>query len=66
MFVIDRFEGDWAVVEFDRLTFNIPKVLLPEGAREGDVIEITISVNKKVTSERQKATQKMVDDLFEK
>jgi hypothetical protein len=65
VFVIDRFEGDWAVIELDRLTFNIPKVLLPEGAREGDVIEIKVSVNKKATAKRRKTAQKMMNELFE-
>ncbi|HHV36150.1 MAG TPA: DUF3006 domain-containing protein [Syntrophomonadaceae bacterium] len=38
MFIIDRFEGNWAVLEFEGETFNIPKSLLPRSARESNVI----------------------------
>ena len=54
MLVIDRFEGKWAVIEFDRSTFNIPKKLLPEDVKEGDIINIQITVDQK-TTERQKS-----------
>ena len=33
--IIDRFEESWAVLELpDGATFNFPRSLLPEGARE--------------------------------
>ncbi|MEA4903127.1 DUF3006 domain-containing protein [Desulfitobacterium sp.] len=36
---IDRFEGNYAVVELEnRNIINVPKELLPVEAREGDVI----------------------------
>lgn len=39
---VDRFEGEFAVVELsDRSTVNLPIRLVP-GAREGDVIKIEI------------------------
>lgn len=66
MFIIDRFEGDWAVLELDRVTFHIPKVLLPDGAREGDVVEIEISIDEKAAAEREQRIEKLADDLFEK
>ncbi len=39
--VIDRFEGELAVVELNEEMFNIPRALLAD-AREGDIIEITV------------------------
>jgi hypothetical protein len=40
--IIDRFEGDYAVVEMaDRTMVNLARVLLP-GAGEGDAVEITV------------------------
>ena len=40
--IIDRFEGDYAVVELDEGKFlNMPKELVPF-AKEGDVIKITV------------------------
>lgn len=53
MLKIDRFEGEYALIEMNRRIFHIPKVLLPKGAREGDVIKIQITVDKEVT-EKQK------------
>ncbi len=34
MFIVDRFEGDWAVIEYGRKTFNLPRFLLPQDCRE--------------------------------
>jgi hypothetical protein len=44
--VIDRIEGDLAVLvlyEDDRVKFNMPLRLLPEGAREGDHLLMTFA-----------------------
>ena len=38
MYIIDRFEGDFAVVENGDVFENIPRSVLPENASEGDVI----------------------------
>lgn len=41
MLIIDRFEGDFAVVEYkEGRTFNLPRSLLPPGAKEGDVLQL--------------------------
>jgi len=65
MFVIDRFEGDWAVIEFGRKTFNLPKFILPAGAKEGDVIDIEITIDRKATASRKESIDKLADSLFE-
>ena len=40
--IIDRFEGEYAVVEIDKDKFvNLPKILVP-GAKEGDVVKIVV------------------------
>ena len=50
--IIDRFEGDYAVVEINKQKFvNIPKVLL-KNAKEGDIISINIE---KSETEKQKS-----------
>ncbi len=62
--IIDRFEGDYAVVELSDRTFvNIPKKALPEEAKEGDII--TITVNKSETERRKDNIRKLADDLWE-
>lgn len=42
-YIIDRFEGNLAVVELENgKLIDIPKEVVPEGAREGDVVKTTI------------------------
>jgi len=65
MFVIDRFENDWVVVEYNRKTFNLPRSLFPKDAKEGDVVEIKIRINKKETVKRKKSIESLADSLFE-
>lgn len=49
MLVIDRFEGEYALIEYKKRIFHIPKSLLPKGAKQGDVINIQISIDKEST-----------------
>lgn len=65
MFIIDRFEGDWAVIEFGRKTFNLPKIILPKGAKEGDVIDIEVTIDRKTTASRKESINKLADSLFD-
>ncbi|MGI6668081.1 MAG: DUF3006 domain-containing protein [Acetivibrionales bacterium] len=59
---IDRFEGEYAVVELpDRTMVNMPKVLVP-GAREGDII--SISINADETAKRGESIKKLMDDVW--
>lgn len=50
--IIDRFEGDIAVVELPSGTMiNCPKELLPDNAKEGSILTITVdndATNKKL------------------
>ncbi|OQB14776.1 MAG: hypothetical protein BWY15_00928 [Firmicutes bacterium ADurb.Bin193] len=60
--IIDRFEGDFAVVELpDKTTVNMPRVLVP-GAGEGDVI--TIEREKACTDERRKKISALMDEVW--
>lgn len=61
--IIDRFEGDFAVVELQEGEFvNLPKVLVSD-AQEGDVIDI--SINKEETKKRKRDIEDLMSDLFE-
>lgn len=64
MLIIDRFEGEYALIEMNRKIFHIPKSLLPKGAKEGDVIQIQVTIDKKATDDRKKETHGLADDLF--
>jgi hypothetical protein len=58
--IIDRFEGNFAVVELaNQEMIDVPKVLFPN-AKQGDVIDISINHNE--TDKR----KKKINDLFNK
>ena len=60
--IIDRVEGDYAVVEITKgKMVNMPKVLVPN-AKEGDTIKII--VDKEATKKRQEHVKDLVNDLF--
>lgn len=62
--IIDRFEGDWAILELpDKTTFNFPRSFLPKGAKEGDVLKFDISIDKEATKERREHMKNLLDEL---
>ena len=66
--VIDRFEGDYAVLIFnDGKTINIYKDKIPMGAKEQDVLEVgeNITIDREETEKRKKEARKYFD-LWEK
>jgi len=65
-YIIDRFETNWATMETMEdpvVIFNLPKNLLPKNAKEGDVLDINITVDKKATLERKNVVQNKLDLL---
>lgn len=61
--IIDRYEGDFAVVELEDRSFaNLPKKLIPFGTKEGAVLSITI--DKEATEERKAEISKLTKDLW--
>lgn len=59
--IIDRFEGDYAVVEIDEGSFaKLPKALVPKGAGEGSVISITLEESQS----RRREADSLMDKLF--
>lgn len=65
MLIIDRFEGDIAVIEWQNKTFDFPKELLPKEIKEGDIININVVVDKEATRKEKMKIDKMMDDLLE-
>lgn len=62
--IIDRFEGKYALVELeDQQIVEMPRVLLPHGASEGDVI--VLMIDKKATENRRKDIKKLMDSLWD-
>lgn len=69
-YVIDRFEGDYAVCENreNREMFNIKKANLPNDISEGDVLtykENTFSINNELREEIEQRISEKVKNIFE-
>ncbi|HHW67101.1 MAG: hypothetical protein PWP07_2052 [Epulopiscium sp.] len=64
MFItIDRFENGFAVVELENgKVIDMPKELIPEGAKEGTVLEIRIDDQE--TEKRKREIEEMAKDLW--
>ena len=62
MLVIDRFEGEFAIVETSKGLVNISRADLPNTAREGDVLVLV--VDKTGTDARKKRIDGMMNKLF--
>lgn len=65
--VIDRFQGEYAILEMEEGFQEIDRKLLPEGAREGDCIiwengEIKLDLEE--TSARMERIKALMDKLF--
>ena len=62
MLTIDRFEGNFAVVETSEGFINIPRIDMPNNSKEGDVL--IISVDKDESDARKKRIDSMMNSLF--
>ncbi|MDO9536146.1 MAG: DUF3006 domain-containing protein [Bacillota bacterium] len=62
--VIDRYEGDYAVVLFgdEEIKVDIPIALLPEGAKEGSWLKVSLELDPEGTKEQ----KEKIKDLLEK
>lgn len=66
MTIIDRFEGEYAVLETDSGMKNVPRDMLPEESREGDVVELkngAYTVNKKAAEKRRRELREKLKKL---
>lgn len=62
--IIDRFEGEWAVVELENMDMiNIPIQIVPSFAKEGDTLKIIVDENE--TFSRKKRLEEKFKTLFE-
>ncbi|HCC01606.1 MAG TPA: DUF3006 domain-containing protein [Ruminococcaceae bacterium] len=62
-YTIDRFEGEFAVVELESGKFaDIPREAIPEAAHEGDII--SVSIDSSATKNAKKDIRKLEDSLW--
>ena len=66
--VIDRFEGDYAVVlvEDEEIKVDIPKQLLPKGAKEGSWLKLNFELDLEGTEKQKEKISKLLDKLKNK
>lgn len=71
-YIIDRFEGDWAVCEIhdgnnnDVETVNIEKVKIPKGCKSGDVICETADGKYIIDKEESERLKQEAEALYKK
>lgn len=66
---LDRIEGDIAILlarNGEIIRLNIPMSLLPEGCREGDILDISITRDEKDTEESKARVSGMIERLKKK
>ena len=66
--VIDRFEADYAVVLFgdEEIKVNIPKKLLPPGAKEGSWLKVSFALDPEGTAKQKKKISNLLNKLKKK
>ena len=66
--VIDRFEGDFAVVLVGdkEIKVDIPKALLPKKAKEGSWLKFNIELDPEGTEKQKEKMSKLLDKLKDK
>ena len=61
--IVDRFEGEYAILEIDKDNLvEVPRILVLD-AKEGDIVSIVVLKEK--TEERKDKISKLMDNLFE-
>ncbi len=60
--IIDRFEGEFAVVELPDGSRALLSRTLVQGAKEGDVLSITLDAG--ASAQRKQAIDELMNDLF--
>lgn len=67
-YIIDRFEGEYAVCEVEAGRFiDIPKADIPKGAKEGDILSKTDNgyrIEKAETEAKREEIKKRMNRLF--
>ena len=62
--IIDRFEGDFAVVLAGSESLDILKKMIPEGVKEGDVVYITITSDEEETKSQEELARSLLNEVL--
>ncbi|MCD9024295.1 DUF3006 domain-containing protein [Cohnella sp. NL03-T5] len=66
--VIDRFEGEMAIIEIGGITKDFPRASLPHGIKAGDAVILEdgeIRLDSRETARKKQEIQQLMDELFE-
>jgi hypothetical protein len=66
---IDRIEGKLAVLlirDGESIKLNVPLILLPEGSKEGDILDISIQKDEKEAEDAKKRVSGLIEKLMSK
>ena len=61
---VDRFEGDFAVLSVESRSLDIPKKIIPEGTKEGDIIYIAITNDKEETKSQEELARNLLNEVL--
>jgi hypothetical protein len=66
--VIDRFEGEYAVMLFgdEEIKVEVPRKLLPEGSTEGSWLKVSFELDPKETMARKEKINSLLEKLINK
>jgi hypothetical protein len=64
--VVDRIEGDYAVIEYFDKALNLPRVFLPMEVSEGDVLDVIVMLDDDETAKLKGSIKKLMDDVWER
>lgn len=69
LYGVDRFEKDWAIlVDGDGNAVNVLRSNLPDGVKEGDILNFdgsSYSYNSEETASRRMEAKSQIDELFQ-
>lgn len=66
--IIDRFEGDYAILEIEDLLSPIKRAAIPQDAKEGDVLTYADKqwqIDHEATAQLKQDTQALADEVWE-
>ncbi len=66
MLIIDRFEGEWAVLEWNGEMFMLPRAFVPCCAKAGDVLSMELTIDQETTKARVEHIKALEERLFKK
>lgn len=63
--VIDRFEGDRALLLFgdEEVTVPLPRRILPPGAAEGDILQVSFKIDHEAAAAQRKKIEELLNKL---